>query len=167
MSGGPNPDDRSARVSLREVLPEDLPVYFENQRDPKATWMAAFTVADPSDRDAFDIYWQKILSHDTITKRTILLGETVVGSIMIYPLLGVPNVAYWIWREYWGKGVATAALEQFLAIVKERPLVARIASDNAASGRVLEKCGFKRVGEERGFAHARGENVDEIVYRLD
>lgn len=156
-----------ARVSLREVRLDDLPLYYENQRDPKATWMAAFTVADPSDRDAFEVYWQKILAHDTITKRTILLGDEVVGSILCYQLLGAPNVAYWIWRDHWGKGIATAALELFLVVVEERPLVARIAADNAGSGRVLDKCGFERVGEERGHAHARGVKIDEIVFQLD
>jgi RimJ/RimL family protein N-acetyltransferase len=33
--------------------------------------------------------------------------------------------------------------------------------------RVLEKCGFKVVGEGRGFANARGAEIDELVLRLD
>ncbi|NNE09205.1 MAG: GNAT family N-acetyltransferase [Gemmatimonadetes bacterium] len=158
---------RAARVSLREVLPEDLPVFFENHRDPSATWMAAFTMADPSDRAAFDSHWEKILAHEHVTKRTILLDSEVVGNIMCYQLLGAANVAYWIWKEQWGKGIATEALRLFLAIVTERPLVGRTAADNFASRRVLEKCGFVRIDEERGFAHARGEKIDEIVFRLD
>jgi RimJ/RimL family protein N-acetyltransferase len=35
------------------------------------------------------------------------------------------------------------------------------------SQRVLEKCGFRRVGEGRGFANARGEEIDEVLFRLD
>ncbi len=167
MSRRGRTDAGAARVSLRDVLPEDLPVFFEHHQDPAATWMAAFTMADPADRATFDSHWEKILAHDHITKRTILLGDEVVGNIMCYQLLGAPNIAYWIWREQWGNGIATEALRLFLEIVTERPLVGRIASDNVASGRVLEKCGFVRIGEERGFAHARGENVDEIVFQLD
>jgi hydroxyacylglutathione hydrolase len=41
------------------------------------------------------------------------------------------------------------------------------ASDNAASIRVLTKCGFLIVGEGRGFAHGRNEETDEVVLRLD
>ena len=48
-----------------------------------------------------------------------------------------------------------------------RPLYAHAASDNAASIRVLTKCGFLIVGEGRGFAHGRGEETDEVVLRLD
>jgi RimJ/RimL family protein N-acetyltransferase len=47
-----------------------------------------------------------------------------------------------------------------------RPLVARAAADNVASLRVLEKCGFVRVGADGGFSNARGEDVDEIIFRL-
>jgi RimJ/RimL family protein N-acetyltransferase len=48
-----------------------------------------------------------------------------------------------------------------------RPLYARAASDNAGSIRVLEKCGFTRVGGGRAFAHGRGEETEEVVLRLD
>src|SRR4029079_18473427 len=46
-------------------------------------------------------------------------------------------------------------------------LYARAASDNAASIRVLTKCGFRVVGEGRGFAHGRNEDIEEVVRRLD
>jgi RimJ/RimL family protein N-acetyltransferase len=44
---------------------------------------------------------------------------------------------------------------------------ASTAGDNVASQRVLERCGFKRTGEqERAFAEARGEEIDEVMFRL-
>src|SRR5215218_9325330 len=57
-------------------------------------------------------------------------------------VLGEPGereVTYWIGRSYWGKGIATDALTAFLAVERSRPLHARVASDNVASRRVLEK----------------------------
>jgi RimJ/RimL family protein N-acetyltransferase len=54
---------------------------------------------------------------------------------------GEREVTYWIGRSYWGKGIATDALNAFLAVDRSRPLHARGASDNVASRRVLEKCG--------------------------
>ncbi|NQV07764.1 GNAT family N-acetyltransferase, partial [bacterium] len=73
---------------------------------------------------------------------------------------------YWIDRAHWGKGFATAALSAFLAEAPERPMMARAAADNAASVRVLEKCGFAVVGHDRFHANARGEEIDEIVMTL-
>ncbi|MDX6482371.1 MAG: hypothetical protein QOE95_142, partial [Gaiellaceae bacterium] len=40
------------------------------------------------------------------------------------------------------------------------------AKDNVASLRVLEKCGFKIVGEGKGFSNARGEEVEEFLLEL-
>ena len=43
---------------------------------------------------------------------------------------------------------------------------ARVAKDNVPSIRVLERCGFEVVGEERGFANGRGAEIDELVLEL-
>ena len=43
---------------------------------------------------------------------------------------------------------------------------ARVAKDNLGSRRVLEKRGFAIVGEARGFANARGEEIEELVLEL-
>jgi L-amino acid N-acyltransferase YncA len=40
------------------------------------------------------------------------------------------------------------------------------AKDNVASLRVLEKCGFTVVGYEKGFANARGEEIEEVILEL-
>ena len=42
----------------------------------------------------------------------------------------------------------------------------RIRADNGASRRVLEKCGFRVVATERGFAEARSREIEEFVLRL-
>ena len=44
---------------------------------------------------------------------------------------------------------------------------ARVAADNVASRRVLEKCGFQVIGTDRGFAEARSAEIDELVLRLE
>jgi RimJ/RimL family protein N-acetyltransferase len=150
------------RVELRAVEDADLPLLFEQQLDPRAIHMAAFTHADPSDRAAFDRHWARIRADAAVTQRTILADGAVVGWVGSYGPPDEPEVTYWLGREYWGQGLATEALRLYLRVDTRRPIDGRAAADNAASLRVLEKCGFQRLGIERGFANARGQEIEEI-----
>ena len=44
---------------------------------------------------------------------------------------------------------------------------ARVAADNVASRRVLQANALAVIGEDRGFASARGAEIDELVLRRD
>lgn len=154
-------------VVLRPVTDEDLAILFQHQIDPVANHMAAFTWKDPADRAAFDARWTKFRAGPTFLPRAILVAGRVAGVVMSYEMSGDTEVTYWIGREHWGRGVATRALRAFLREQCTRPLHARVAKDNAGSIRVLTKCGFRIVGEERGFANARGQEIDEVVLLLD
>ncbi|MFI5758752.1 GNAT family N-acetyltransferase [Streptomyces sp. NPDC051569] len=153
-------------VRLREVRPCDLPLFFEMIQDPEANRMAAFTTADPADRDRFDAHWERILDSADVL-RTVLADDDVVGHVAVYGPLGGREVTYWIDRAHWGRGIASAALRALLAAVPERPLLARAAADNAGSVRVLRKCGFTVSGRDRSFAAGRGEETDELVLTLE
>ena len=48
-----------------------------------------------------------------------------------------------------------------------RPVLARVAYDNHASRRVLEKAGFVIIGHNRDYAAGRRAQVDELILRLD
>lgn len=154
-------------VTLRPVEDSDLDVFYGHYQDPVASQMAAFIAGDPADRGAFDEKWQRIRSNEEITVRTILCDGEIAGHIASFVMDGDLEVTYWVDRSMWGKGVATDALAQLLDLVPQRPIHGRAAKDNLGSLRVLEKCGFARMGEERGFANARGEEIDEVVYRRD
>jgi RimJ/RimL family protein N-acetyltransferase len=154
-------------VVLREVQAEDLPIFFEHQQDSEANYMAAFTAKDPTDQQAFMAHWASILGDATITNRTILVDGQVAGSVASYEeTAGHPEVTYWLGKPFWGKGIATAALRALLAQVTTRPIYARVAKDNRASLRVLEKCGFTIIDEDKGFANARGQVIEEWLLQL-
>jgi RimJ/RimL family protein N-acetyltransferase len=146
-------------VTLREVTEADLPVFFEHQRDEEAVRMAAFASRD---RDAFTAHWTKILANPELATRTVLADGVVAGNIGAFGRDGDRLIGYWIGREFWGRGVATAGLAAFLDVERTRPLHAHVAKHNLGSVRVLEKCGFEQVGEVRG-----GDGVDEWIMRLD
>ena len=150
-------------VCLREVQDSDLGAFYQHQLDPEATRMAAF----PSrDWDAFTAHWAKIIAGTSGVVQTIVFDGAVAGNICCWQDSGEQLVGYWIGREYWGKGIATAALAKFIERMPHRPLVARVATHNVASIRVLEKCGFIAVAED-AFTEPDGIHVVESVFRLD
>ena len=151
-------------VSLRPVEIHDLPIFFAHQLDPEATRLAAFASRDPK---AFLIHWTTIIGNPDAANRTILYDDRVVGNVGAWTdaetrkrLLG-----YWIGREFWGRGIASAAVAQFVQSEPTRPLTARVAKHNLGSIRVLEKNGFSRADEDE-FALAGPTLVEELIYVL-
>ncbi|GAA3884492.1 GNAT family N-acetyltransferase [Saccharothrix violaceirubra] len=154
-------------VLLRPVSDADVPLFFAHQNDPHAVRMAAFTAADPRDAVAFAARWARIRTDPAMLARTVEFEHVVVGHVLRYAQFGEPEVGFWIAREHWGRGLASAALDAFLRLDPTRPLYARAAVDNLGSLRVLSKCGFVAVGEDVGFAEGRGADVEEFILRLD
>lgn len=157
------PNPLAKAVLLRDVSETDLPIFFEHQLDPEATRMAAF----PSrGREAFMAHWTKILTQETIIKKTISFNGHVVGNIVYFEQEGKPQVGYWLGREYWGKGIATQALSKFLGLVPTRPLYAYVAKGNIASIRVLEKCGFRIIDDDEAIADEADNEAEELILKL-
>lgn len=156
----------TSAIHLRDVQEDDVPLFFQHQRDEEANWMAAFTAQDPTDRQAFMAHWARIMADKNVLIKTILLGDEVVGSVLSYVEEGDPEVSYWIDKAHWGKGIVTQALGAFLQLNPARPIYARVAKDNIGSLRVLQKCGFIIIGEDKGYANARQTEVVEYLLEL-
>ena len=150
-------------VTLRPIEDADLDAIFEQMRDPEAVRMAAFTAEDPSDRAAFDAHMRRVRAAPDTTNRAVLVDGMLAGTIASFVMEGDTEVTYWIDRAYWGQGIATRALTELLQLVPVRPLMARVAADNEASRRVLEKCGFRRMGEAESYAPARKSVITELI----
>ncbi|MBE0672474.1 MAG: GNAT family N-acetyltransferase [Anaerolineales bacterium] len=150
-------------IILRNVIQDDLPVFFEHQRDPEAAAMAAF----PSrDKEAFTKHWAKIMADENVNNKTILFNGQVAGSIASFEMDGKREIGYWIGREFWGKGIASESLKQFLGEELKRPLFAHVAKHNLASRRVLEKCGFEVIGEDKWRPDPNAGEVEELILML-
>jgi RimJ/RimL family protein N-acetyltransferase len=139
------------KIQLRDVEPNDLPLFFEHQRDPIAVAMVAF---NSRGRAAFDQHWAKLLADDSLLKKAIVLvsavsaEEQVAGNICSWTADGKREIGYWIDRTLWGRGIASEALFAFLLVEQTRPLYAGVTKHNAGSLRVLQKCGFKITSAE-------------------
>ncbi|HEY2711681.1 MAG TPA: GNAT family N-acetyltransferase [Chthoniobacterales bacterium] len=126
-------------VLLRDVERDDLPIFFEHQRDPVAVAMVVFRSREKAE---FDEHWAKILADNTSLKKTIVADGQIAGHIASFVRDGEREVGYWIDRTLWGRGIASEALSAFLCLEQRRPLYAGVAPHNLASIRVLQKCGF-------------------------
>ena len=154
-------------VSLRPLEDRDLDTIYRQVTDPESIRMAAFTAEDQSDRRAFLDRMSRLRANTSVTYRVIDVDGAIAGTIGSFHIDDQLEVTYWVDRAHWGKGIASAALRILLAETAERPLYARAASDNAASLRVLEKAGFRRIRVNRDFAPGRGEEIEETILRLD
>ena len=141
---------------LREVFEADLPVFYEHQRDREAAAMAAFP---PRERDAFMAHWAKTLANDSALTWTVV-SDGAAGNIGCWEDDGRRLVGYWIGREFWGRGLATQASRNS-STSSTRARCAYVAKSNVASIRVLEKCGFVKVGE-----HAGDDGIEELLLEL-
>jgi RimJ/RimL family protein N-acetyltransferase len=78
------------------------------------------------------------------------------------------EIGYWIGRPWWGRGFATEAVEALVRhefeIIRRRKLVAARFADNPASGRVLEKNGFRETGPSQNWCAARRCALPSVTY---
>lgn len=153
-------------ITLTKTEKDDLNILFEFQLDRDANYLAAFTAKDPNDKAAYLEKYTKLLTDPAINNQTIKVNGEIVGSIAKFVIEGDTEITYWIDKKFWGKGVATTALKEFLKIERTRPIFARAAFDNYGSQKVLEKCGFVKVGKDKGFANARQAEIEEYIYKL-
>ena len=95
-----------------------------------------------------------------------------MGGIGISPLEDVKRrtaeIGYWLAEPFWGRGIATDAVRALVPIAFDRMGMVRIEagihSDNPASMRVLEKCGFAREAVHKKAITKNGRLLDEVVY---
>ena len=157
---------RKSIITLAKTEKNDLNAFFQFQLDNESNYLAAFTSKDPNDKAAYLEKYTKHLADPDIHMRTIKVNGLIVGSIAKFIMDNEAGITYWIDRKFWGRGIATTALNEFLKIEQARPIYGRVAFDNYGSQKVLEKCGFVKVGQDKGYANARQAEIEEFIYKL-
>jgi len=160
-------ENKKPDIKLRPTEIADLETLFKFQLDKEGGYLAAFMPKDPTDKAAYITKYTKLLADPTVNNQTIFIDSVIVGSIAKFVMEGNTEITYWIDRKFWGQGIATKALRDFLNIETTRPIFGRVAFDNFGSQKVLEKCGFIKIGTDKGFANARQTVIEEFIYKLD
>lgn len=154
-----------ARVNLRRMQPDDVPMILAMESDPAvmrySTGVKPATAARRQELLAWLDEPQTDLGH-----WAVLADGAAVGWISLVPLEsdGRVQLAYRLCRAAWGQGYATQAgrlLCDYAWRVLDVPeLVAVAWPDNHASARVLEKLGFAFSAHERHYGRPT------VVYAL-
>ena len=80
------------------------------------------------------------------------------------------ELGYWLGEPFWGRGIMSAAIRCFTSWAMPRfdltRIYAEVFTDNEGSTRVLEKCGFVKVGLLRKAAVKNGVHHDYLLYDL-
>ena len=153
-------------VRLRPVTDDDLDALFELESEVEGADMIAFLPREPGDRAAFDAHWARIR---TIPENRFWIVEAdghFAGYALSFIMNDARQVGYWITKDLWGRGIASAALAALLEELPERPLWASTVDDNLGSQKVLQNGGFVFDHVERTHAPRRKGEVEERVFKL-
>ena len=167
------------RILLRPWLESDAEALFKYASDPevgpRAGWPPHKSVEESQEiiRTVFN---------DATNTWAIVLKETgePIGAMGYGPSCqcnlpareGEPLIGYWVGRPYWNQGICTEALQAMIDYCFNKKgfqtLWCDFFVDNPASGRVMEKCGFRDTGEINWCSHLyRGGERPVKVMRLD
>jgi len=165
---------RTKRLTLRPGWPEDAPAVARAMGHEEVVRMLAkapwpYRLADAEafltrPRAASEASFL-ILSHEDEHPRPI-------GGIGLAPDDDGHELGYWLTPDAWGRGYATEAGRAVLAIARHALGLKRLHSghftDNPASGRVLQKLGFRATGKIRGrYSAGRAAIAPCRLFELD
>ena len=143
-------DDRQVWINLRDRFPHPYTV------DDARGWIAG------------------LLGRPIATDFAIEVDGRAVGAIGCVPGEDVSRrsaeIGYWLGREYWGRGITSAAVREVTRLLLDRPafcrLHATVFAPNLASARVLEKAGYSLEGRLRSAVTKDGRTTDGLLYAI-
>ena len=166
------------RINLSELLPSDQAACIEHMK-AKEIYDLTLRIPYPYTEADFQA-WLEI-----VEKATMQQGQPVNWAIRDEKGLFIggcgfaglevgkshrAEIGYWLAKPYWGQGIMTAVVRRLcefafaeLGLVK---IVAHVFGGNAASARVLEKCGFQQEGYLRKHHLKDGKYLDARLFAL-
>ncbi len=167
---------RTERLLLRPGWPEDAPALYRGIADEgivrnlaSAPWPYRL-----GDAQAF------LATERDPGQASFLIFRRTGGAPEFVGTIGVGNrpgdgaleLGYWVARPQWGKGYATEAGRAVIQLARHALRIDKLSSshflDNPASGRVLEKLGFRRTGAVASrYSAGRGAAAPCALFELD
>jgi RimJ/RimL family protein N-acetyltransferase len=166
---------RTERLLLRPGWSQDAPALFEAIRDERIVRNLATAPWPyrPADAEAWLATERKPSEPSLLILRCTGGAPELIGAIGFGRRpTGETEFGYWIARRHWGRGYATEAGRALLAAARHGLRLRRLDAghflDNPASGRVLEKLGFRPTGMTvPRYSAGRGEAAPCRLFKLE
>lgn len=163
---------RSGNIELRALRMSDKKRLAELANNEKIGpnlrdgFLYPYTEADA------ESFLEKFTNQDPVTYFAIEYKGEYVGNISLVPCQNIyrmsAEIGYFIGEPYWNKGIVTTAVNLIAEYGFKHLGIIRIHTGvfeyNAASQRVLEKCGFVKEGVFRKSVTKQGKMWDEVRY---
>jgi RimJ/RimL family protein N-acetyltransferase len=165
---------KGENITLRPVREADLDRLRELDLDmeSRGDYWPRWIMAEPAYRREFQEtgFWGdnfgRLLMIDS--------GGEIIGEILYFKTVQYMDeleIGYRLFgKHHWGKGATSEALRLLTRYLFETRNVNRIrlciATGNAGSRRVAEKCGYKHEGTQRGAAYHNGHYMDMELYAI-
>ncbi len=172
----------TARLKLRPIRPADAPrvhalcgnwnvarmlsrVPYPNPFEVVEAWTGAQAKA-----------WKSGLAYNFAIEIPGEAGGELIGVVGVSRCEdggpgGDYEIGYWLGEPWWGRGLMTEAVGRIVDFARTELGLERLRSDyftdNPASGRIQEKCGFRVTGRGRLNSQSRGCEVDAVFTELD
>ena len=167
---------KTERITLRPWLDTDAEALYQYASEPEVGLRAGWP-PHKSEQESLEII-RTVFNNPTTW--AIVWNETgeAIGAMGYGPSCecslpsreGEPTVGYWVGRPYWGKGICTEALRLMISYIRQTTNIKSLISghfiDNPASGRVMEKCGFRDTGKLNRCSHLLGGDKDMVRVML-
>jgi RimJ/RimL family protein N-acetyltransferase len=165
---------KTDRLLLRSLEPGDLPrlVALVNNWNVVSMLSRVRFPYDHADGEAF----LGLLAENPQERAFAIIAEAgFIGCVGLHPDgAGGTEIGYWLGEPYWGQGYATEAGRALIGFSFAELNLPFVTSGyfvvNPASGRVLEKLGFRYIGGGERVCLARGckvESREMILERTD
>jgi RimJ/RimL family protein N-acetyltransferase len=159
---------------VRPIEPSDAPAWFEYVSLPH---VMQHTSSNVQTLDDLAPVFERLASDDPSSPISFAIcaagdGRFVgtVGFHSVSALNRTAEITYDIHPSYWGQGIASACCAAAVAWgFGERGFVriqGTTLEPNAASQRVLQKCGFALEGKLRNYRMVRGSPRDYLLYAI-
>lgn len=137
----------------RRFVPDEV---FETVEDARETIEFLMTVYESGD--------------GPLVYPVLLADGTNVGYVQLVPIEEGYEVGYHIGGKYTKRGYATEALKVILPAIMEKVGIEKVygicVSENIASKKVMEKCGFQKEYEGMGLYQGANRQIVKYVYRF-
>lgn len=157
---------------LRPFAPEDAPRLAQLADDERIWLNVRDSFPQPYTQEDARGFIAYALAAEPVTQLAIDVDGELAGCIGADSREDVERrtaeIGYWLGRQYWGRGIATAAVSTFTPWLFDALDLLRVEacvfSFNPASARVLEKCGFVLEGRLRNGIFKAGIVADRLIY---